>query len=108
MVTLYERARLIFHTFSGDELKLAVTDIVARLDVAFPDDWLLRFNLLESLIKAGECDALQRALRAELERLELHFNRREPIATGLAYLDSLTPHSPQPGDASRAMKAVGS
>ncbi|HEX3595186.1 MAG TPA: hypothetical protein VHU80_08795, partial [Polyangiaceae bacterium] len=64
---------------------------------AFPDEWLLRWNLLESLVKLGERPDLVARLERDLERLELHFERREPIATGLAYVRSLAGRDPPHG-----------
>ncbi len=60
-----------------------LVDVLVR---EYPDEWLLRWNLLESLLKAGEKGATTRALRAELEELEVRFDYRQPIASGLEYL----------------------
>ncbi|MDP9000772.1 MAG: aromatic amino acid hydroxylase [Myxococcota bacterium] len=60
-----------------------LVDVLVR---EYPDEWLLRWNLLESLLKAGEKGATTRALRAELEELEVRFDCRQPIASGLEYL----------------------
>jgi len=53
---------------------------------AYPSDWLLRWNLLESLLSLGvegrEVDALANELRA----LEVSYAHREPIAMGLRSL----------------------
>ncbi len=94
VLALYDRALAAFRTLGGRELEAACAAVVARLDAAHPDEWLLRFNLLESLVKAGEGAALQAELVAELQRLELRFGGREPIATGLAYVRALTRHTP--------------
>jgi phenylalanine-4-hydroxylase len=63
--------------------------IHAALEASYPEDWLLRWNLLESLAKLGKGAALGADLTRELERLELRYAHREPIATGLAYVRSL-------------------
>jgi phenylalanine-4-hydroxylase len=64
----------------------------------FPDEWLLRWNLLESLRRvgpiendedAGSSRALEAVLVAELELLEVKLDHREPIDSGLRYLDQL-------------------
>jgi phenylalanine-4-hydroxylase len=55
----------------------------------FPDEWLLRWNLLESLLKVRGGGGLATALRGELERLEVAFDYRQPIASGLRYLEKL-------------------
>jgi phenylalanine-4-hydroxylase len=102
LLALYERALAAFHALGGRELEAACASVVAQLDATHPDEWLLRFNVLESLVKAGEGAALQGKLEADLERLELRFGGREPIATGLAYVRALTGHTPEtPGDDAR-------
>jgi hypothetical protein len=63
--------------------------IHAVLRERHPDEWLLRWNLLESLVKLGQVESLGAALTHDLELLELRFAHREPIATGLAYLRSI-------------------
>ncbi|MDH5674036.1 MAG: aromatic amino acid hydroxylase [Myxococcales bacterium] len=90
MLELYERALGAFHNLGGRELRCACAKLVERLDAAYPDEWLLRFNLLESLVKAGEGPAMQGRLTEDLERLELRYGGREPIATGLSYVRALT------------------
>jgi hypothetical protein len=60
--------------------------LLAALGRDYPYEWLLRWNLLESLLKAGDDGRTAHALRADLERLELQFDHREPIASGLRYL----------------------
>jgi hypothetical protein len=52
----------------------------------FEHDWLLRWNLLESLQKLGLEGPLADQLRSELEQLEVHYQYRQPIASGLSYL----------------------
>jgi hypothetical protein len=56
---------------------------------SFPDEWLLRWNLLESLLKVKDHGPLSAELKAELERLEVAFDYRQPIASGLRYLAKL-------------------
>jgi len=102
MLVLYDRALAAFQTLGGRELEAACASVVARLDAAYPDEWLLRFNVLESLVKAGEGSVLQGKLEADLERLELRFGGREPIATGLAYVRALSRSTPStPGGDAR-------
>jgi hypothetical protein len=60
--------------------------VLAALDREFPREWLLRWNLLESLLKAGDVGPVSQSLRVELERLEVELEHREPIASGLRYL----------------------
>jgi hypothetical protein len=55
----------------------------------YPTEWLLRWNLLESLMKLGVRGELAVTLERELELLERHYQGREPIASGLTYLTAL-------------------
>jgi phenylalanine-4-hydroxylase len=72
------------------EARLAAMHSV--LGQRFPTEWLLRFDLLEALHALGAGQGpLARAMERELEQLELHFDGREPIATGLAYLRGTHP-----------------
>jgi hypothetical protein len=52
-----------------------------------PSEWLLRWNLLESLLRVGAGAELAATLRGELERLEVDLGHHQPIASGLRYLD---------------------
>jgi phenylalanine-4-hydroxylase len=85
LLALYERAGSA-HAAGAHALGAEFPSVAARLDNDYPDEWLLRWNLLESLIKIGDSGALARKLWAELEQLEAKFERREPIASGLSYL----------------------
>jgi phenylalanine-4-hydroxylase len=59
----------------------------ASLRADYPDEWLLRLNLLEVAVALGSGESqLAARLEHELEQLEQHFEGREPIATGLASL----------------------
>jgi len=60
-----------------------------ELERRFPDEWLLRWNLLESLVKIGETGAFASRLRHELEALEDHHLGKEPILTGLRFLETV-------------------
>jgi phenylalanine-4-hydroxylase len=60
-----------------------VYDTFAHTD---PEEWLLRFVVLEGLLKAGREGALSQTIAAELEALEVRLERRQPIASGLRYL----------------------
>jgi hypothetical protein len=85
LLGLYEQAAGA-HAEGAAALTQAFPRIAAGLERDSPDEWLLRWNLLESLLKVGPAGALGNQLRAELERLERKFERREPIASGLRYL----------------------
>jgi hypothetical protein len=59
----------------------------ARLRADYPDEWLLRLNLLEvALVLGSGASELAARLEHELEQLEQRFEGREPIATGLTSL----------------------
>jgi phenylalanine-4-hydroxylase len=88
-IMLYERATTAWRERTGQGVAAEFERILAHLDRAFPDEWLLRWNLLESLVKLGERRDLASRLEADLERLELRFDRLEPIASGLEYVRSL-------------------
>ncbi|HEX7668510.1 MAG TPA: aromatic amino acid hydroxylase [Polyangiaceae bacterium] len=88
-IALYERATTAWRERTSAGVATEFERILAHLDRAFPDEWLLRWNLLESLVKLGERADLAGRLEADLERLELRFERLEPIATGLGYVRSL-------------------
>jgi phenylalanine-4-hydroxylase len=88
-IALYERATTAWRERTSVGVATEFERILGHLDRSFPDEWLLRWNLLESLVKLGERPDLAGRLEADLERLELHFERLEPIATGLGYVRSL-------------------
>ena len=85
LLALYERSEDA-HRRGIDGVRSEFPLVAASLDRDFPDEWLLRWNLLESLLKAGDDGPLSRSLRADLERLEVAFDHRQPIASGLRYL----------------------
>ncbi|MEI9939603.1 MAG: aromatic amino acid hydroxylase [Pseudomonadota bacterium] len=89
LLSLYERAIEAFRNQAGSGALPVFRAIHDQLAVHFPDEWLLRWNLLECLCKWGETGALGRDLERELLALELKFAHREPIASGLRYLSSL-------------------
>ncbi len=91
LLALYERAISAFREQLGSAAVPAFCAVHAELSRSFPDEWLLRWNLLECLCKLGEgqAGALAHSLRRELGLLELKFAHREPIASGLRYLSSL-------------------
>jgi len=97
LLALYERALAAFQAHSGRAALPVFAEIHAELSRSFPDEWLLRWNLLECLCKLGRdpADGLRRTLEAELAALELKFSNREPIASGLRYLAALAPERAQ-------------
>jgi hypothetical protein len=80
---LYEAEAVTPHAPESLEALGALHD---QLDAEHPSDWLLRWNLLERLTQLGADPERRARLAAELWRLELHFDRKHPIASGLAYL----------------------
>jgi phenylalanine-4-hydroxylase len=93
MLGMFERTRHAFLKHGGGRPGAVLEALVARLDAAYPDEWLLRYELLAGLVHAsGASDphsaALQAKLIGDLEALEIRYAHREPIATGLAYLRS--------------------
>ena len=87
LLKLYQQARAAAEG-EQDRLLPIFSHVHAQLSAGYPDEWLLRWNLLESLGKARPTAAgeLPARLRGELERLEERFERRQPIASGLRYL----------------------
>jgi len=85
LLALYERAERA-HRAGPAAVSTTFPAIHAALERDHPGEWLLRWNLLESLIKAGADGELARTLRTELEALEIGYERRQPIASGLCYL----------------------
>jgi hypothetical protein len=73
----------------------SVAAVHAALQREHPDEWLLRWNLLESLRRLDLDPARQASLVRELWRLEDALHGRYPIAMGLRYLSC-----PAPVDAS--------
>jgi hypothetical protein len=63
-----------------------LTSIHGVLGERYPREWLLRWNLLERLREVSEGRELARRIAAELEELEVAYDRKEPIAMGLKYL----------------------
>ncbi len=86
MIELYARALSAHRSASSTEMLELFHDIHGVLDQQYPQDWLLRWNLLESLVKRGLRGDLADALRSELTRLEREFHGEQPIASGLRYL----------------------
>ena len=62
-------------------------EIAERLRADFPDEWLLRWNLLESLRKLDRGSALAEQLKSELLSIERRAPEDAPVSTGLRFLD---------------------
>lgn len=86
MIELYARA-LAAHQVPSSSAMLAVfRELHEVLQLDYPRDWLLRWNLLESLVKRDLRGDLADALQAELTLLEREFHGEQPIASGLRHL----------------------
>jgi hypothetical protein len=94
---LYEQALSGLRESFGAAVVPRFEAIHRALAERHPDEWLLRWNLLESLIKLNEGASLRSTFEAELEQLEIRFAHREPIATGLSYLRGLSARTPTGG-----------
>jgi phenylalanine-4-hydroxylase len=88
LLSLYEQATRAHDAGSG-AMTREFPEVHRELVRSFPDEWLLRWNLLESLLKVKDHGPLSAELKAELERLEVAFDYRQPIASGLRYLAKL-------------------
>jgi len=86
LLGLYESALGALGSSLGAEVTPVFERVHRDLVRHFPHDWLLRWNLLESLQKLRLKVELADELRRELELLEVHYQYRQPIASGLAYL----------------------
>ena len=89
MLSLYEAAHAALRSALGSEVLPVFERLHLELERDFKNDWLLRWNLLESLQKLGHDGALTDALRAELTKLEVYYEYKQPIASGLRYLASM-------------------
>jgi hypothetical protein len=89
LLALYQRALEALRSQLGSGIMPVFTAIHRELQQHFKDDWLLRWNLLESLQKLERAAPLAETLRTELLALELRYLNRQPIASGLRYLADL-------------------
>jgi phenylalanine-4-hydroxylase len=86
LLELYERALSALRSELGSAIVPVFEALHRELKRLDPEDWLLRWNLLESLLKLGAETPLIETLRDELWELELSHRRQQPIASGLRYL----------------------
>jgi len=86
MIELYGRALAAHRAPSSSAMVQSFREIHAMLGQHYPNDWLLRWNLLESLVKRELHGELTDALQSELATLEREFHGEQPIASGLRYL----------------------
>jgi phenylalanine-4-hydroxylase len=67
--------------------KATLDAVHTELGASYPHEWLLRWNVLSTLIELGMGgDSLVAQLERQLRELELHYGGRHPIALGLDYL----------------------
>jgi hypothetical protein len=83
--SLYEQALAAWREREQKNAVPMLSAIHERLQRVHPDEWLLRWNLLESLLQLGETEHTH-ALELELEALEERFTAIHPIKTGLRSL----------------------
>jgi phenylalanine-4-hydroxylase len=88
LLELYEQAARA-HAEGSAAMARDFPRVYEGLRARYPGEWLLRWNLLESLLKVRSHGELTARLRSELERLEVAFDHRQPIASGLRYLEKL-------------------
>ncbi|HEY3235687.1 MAG TPA: hypothetical protein VGJ84_13300, partial [Polyangiaceae bacterium] len=89
LLRLYEQTDELVHKALGSQALGVFENVYQELARAFPDEWLLRWNLLEGLLKLDLGGGLRETLHRELMELEIRFDHREPIASGLRYLGLL-------------------
>lgn len=97
-------ARLYAEARDGRRLGLrgraALDGVQTALDAQYPHEWLLRWNVLETLVELGMGgDPLALQLERRLRELEEHYGGRHPIALGLDYLARRTPQRSKPSGA---------
>lgn len=90
LLGLYERSELAHRSPAG--VRQEFPEVHQCLARNYPTEWLLRWNLLETLTKLGIGGELAATLQRELELLETHYQGREPITSGLKYLTALKRH----------------
>ena len=83
---LYTRALEAHHSANDGALLESFERIHRTLEQEYPGDWLLRWNVLESLVKRRLYGPLSKALCQELGALEREYEGKQPIASGLRYL----------------------
>ena len=88
LLGLYETAVGALRSSLGSEIVPVFERVHRELCRHFEHDWLLRWNLLESLqkLRLSEDGGVAADLRRELEQLEVYYQYRQPIASGLSYL----------------------
>ena len=86
LLGLYESALDALRSPDAVEVRPVFERVHRELCEHFEHDWLLRWNLLESLQKLRVEGRVAAELRRELDELEVFYQYRQPIASGLSYL----------------------
>ncbi len=86
LIKLYGQAMTGVRRAAGSAGVQVLESIWQRLNRDYPEEWLLRWFLLESLTRSDDRSPLRSNLQADLERLELVFDHKQPILMGLRYL----------------------
>ncbi len=86
LLGLYETALGALRSSLGSDVVPVFERVHRELCRHFEHDWLLRWNLLDSLQKLSLQGEVASELRRELEQLEVYYQYRQPIASGLSYL----------------------
>lgn len=89
LMELYERAEDLARGAWGSEAARTLGALHGHLRRSHPEEWLLRWRLLELLVQHDPNTPDARELERALERLEVRFRHVEPIALGLRYLARL-------------------
>lgn len=99
LLEMFEQTSEAFRSLAGGSAVEVVEALVQRLDAAYPEEWLLRYELLAGLLAVAKDEpqgaSLQSKLARDLERLEVRYAHKEPIATGLSHLRSLMTKRPR-------------
>ncbi|NRA36333.1 MAG: aromatic amino acid hydroxylase [Polyangiaceae bacterium] len=83
--TLFREAHLAWEARRSEDCRVTFERIHRELRRDFPDEWLLRMNLLECWAKLGRHEHAA-PLAYELKQLEVRHEFQQPIYTGLRYL----------------------
>jgi phenylalanine-4-hydroxylase len=86
LLALYHEALALWREPDSPALVPGFERIAEQLRSKFPEDWLLRWNLLECLRKVDHGVVLASRLRDELLEVEERYPRDAPITMGLRYL----------------------
>ena len=91
LLSLYRSALRLWEKPEAPELVTGFEELEDALCEEFPDNWLLRWNLLECLSKLGRGAELASRLRGRLLEVEGRFPDDAPVSTGLRFLDARYP-----------------